>query len=146
MDKLKILIMFILLIAALLKSEENYILKNGKKLSLDMKKIAIALKINNPEGIRVLEKNKIFGFNDIGGMAINRTILCKKGLPVETTNEIIAHELVHVKQYQDAGGIYNYLKEYYKEIKKYGYYDAPLEVEARIKSEVLLDELDKEEI
>jgi hypothetical protein len=50
---------------------------------------------------------------------------------------------VHVKQYQDAGSIYKFLKKYFKEVKKYGYYLAPMEVEARIKSELLLNQEEK---
>ena len=138
---MNLFIAIIFIAAMLVVGEEGYVLKRGVPLTPDMLKIAIELKINNPEGIRVLERGKIYGISNIGGMTLNRGILIKKG--IETKREVIAHELVHVKQYQDAGSIYKFLKEYFKEVNKYGYYTAPMEVEARIKSELLLN---KEEL
>jgi hypothetical protein len=138
---MRIMLMILLIVAALIKGEEGYILKHGNPLSPDMLKIAIELKINKPEGIRTLERGKIYGMSNIGGITLNRAIVLKKG--IENKNEVIAHELVHVKQYQDAGSIYKFLKKYFKEVKKYGYYLAPMEVEARIKSELLLNQEEK---
>lgn len=133
------LFLVIIFIAALLiAGEEGYVLKHGQPLTPDMLKIAIELKINNPEGIRVLERGTIYGIRTIGGMTLNRAILIRKNL--ESKEVVIAHELVHVKQYQDAGSIYKFLKEYAKEVRKYGYYLAPMEVEARIKSELFLNQ------
>ena len=131
-------LMILIIAAALIKGEEGYVLKNGIPLTSEMLKIAIELKIKNPEGIRTLERGKIYGMDSIGGMTLNRAILLKKG--IETTREVTAHELVHVKQYQDAGGIYKFLIKYVGQLRKFGYYASPLEVEARIKSELLLNQ------
>lgn len=133
--------MILLIAAALIKGEEGYVLKHGNPLSPEMLKIAIELKIEKPDEIRVLERRKIYGLSNIGGMTLNKGILIKKG--IETTREVIAHELVHVKQYQDAGSIYKFLVKYVKEVRKYGYYLSPMEVEARIKSELLLTQEEK---
>lgn len=132
--------MIIIIAAALLKCEERYILKNGVSLTPKLMKIAIALKIKNPEGIRTLDRNKIYGFASIGGMTLNRGILINKNIDKEYRTQLIAHELVHVKQYQDAGGLYAFLKGYAEEVFKYGYWNAPSEIEARIKSELLIQE------
>lgn len=136
MSKFKMALIFIIIIAALLKSEENYILKNGRILSSAFQQIAAEMGIRNPEGIRILEKENIFGRDDLGGMAIGRAILIKKHN--EDKELTIIHELVHIRQYQDLGGIYAFLKRYYYEIRKYGYNNSPLEKEARDKSEIIL--------
>lgn len=128
--------MILLIVAALIKGEESYVLKYGRPLSTEMLRIAIKLKINNPEEIRILERGKIYGLNNLRGITLNRAILIKRD--ITTKREIIAHELVHVKQYQDSGSIYKFLVKYTEEVRKYGYYLAPMEVEARIKSELLL--------
>lgn len=131
--------MFIFLIALFLRTEENYILKNGIPLSLKLQKIAINLGIKNPENIRILEKGKIFGDKNIAGMTLNRGILIIK--KCENKEDVLIHELIHVKQYQDLGGMNNFLNRYVKEILKYGYYDSPLEIEARIKKDIIVEEL-----
>jgi len=130
---MKILLVF--LIAMILRGEENYILKYGNSLSPEFQKIAIELHIKNPLGIRILVKEKILGFGGIRGLAINRGILIKK----ECMNDkaTLIHELVHIKQYQDCGGLVKFLKRYINEMIKYGYWQSPLEIEARTYTEQL---------
>lgn len=47
---------------------------------------------------------------------------------------LVAHELVHVGQYQRAGSIRAFMVEYIHQCLLHGYFDAPWEVEARRKS------------
>jgi regulatory protein YycI of two-component signal transduction system YycFG len=138
-------VIIVIFLAVIFKGEENYILKHGQSLPLHMILVAKEIGISNPEGIRLLEKRKIFGNNEIGGLTIGRAILVKKGYKSE---QLLCHELIHVKQYQDLGGIFNFLNKYFFQAAKYKYYDMPLEVEARIKAEIYSEEyhLTREEI
>lgn len=47
------------------------------------------------------------------------------------TNRLISHECRHVYQYEVAGSIGKYLPGYLKQIATFGYYDSPLEIDAR---------------
>lgn len=49
----------------------------------------------------------------------------------ENSGELIAHECRHVYQYQELGSINNFLATYLPQIVAYGYWDAPLETDAR---------------
>ena len=49
--------------------------------------------------------------------------------------KLIAHELKHVAQYEQEGGISEFLERYFFEYIEYGYVDAPLEREARLFAE-----------
>jgi hypothetical protein len=126
------------LLTIILQSEGNYVLKHGAPLSPKLQTIAQEIGIQNPQDIRILIKGKIFGLSDIIGLTIGRALLIKRGY---LSDELLIHELIHVKQYQDAGNIKTFLKKYLTEIFKYGYYDAPLEVEARIKSSIILERI-----
>ncbi len=44
---------------------------------------------------------------------------------------LLVHELVHVGQYERLRGIYGFLRQYCLECLRFGYWDAPLEKEAR---------------
>jgi hypothetical protein len=136
-------IIFLILISAivlgiLFKGEENYILKHGQKLTEEQLNIAQLIGIKNPQKIRVLIKNKIYGQNHIAGLTINSGILIKSDYQYD--RYVIIHELVHVRQYQDVGGIYNFLRIYLVQIAKYGYEKAPLEIEARTIAERIINE------
>ena len=57
-----------------------------------------------------------------------------KGIYILKGNwDVIRHELVHVAQYQQLGGIGPFMERYLVECLTCGYFDAPLEVEAREK-------------
>ena len=47
------------------------------------------------------------------------------------TNRLLAHECRHVFQYQNAGSIAAFLPLYLQEIVEFGYFECPLEVDAR---------------
>jgi hypothetical protein len=122
-------IILVIIVAAVLRSEGNYIMKYGKPLSPQMQTIAREIGIKNPEDIRTLEKGKVFGQSNLGGITIGNAIEYKRGCEF-----VLVHELIHVKQYQDNGGVKGFLKIYISEILKYGYDESPLEKEAEKKS------------
>lgn len=43
---------------------------------------------------------------------------------------LLAHELVHVRQYEQAGSINRYLEEYVRQLVTHGYQSMPFETEA----------------
>ena len=49
----------------------------------------------------------------------------------QATNRLLAHECRHVFQYEVAGSIAAFLRAYLKEIVENGYFECPLEVDAR---------------
>lgn len=47
------------------------------------------------------------------------------------TRRLISHECRHVHQYENAGAIGEFLREYLAQIARFGYHNAPYEVDAR---------------
>jgi hypothetical protein len=128
------------------QEQERRILAEGVPLSAEALEFARKLEIEDPEGIRVLEVKLVpmpvpqpvvrlaqkWGFPVVSpaGMTLGRGIYI---LP--EYQWVIPHELVHVVQYQRLGGIEPFMKVYLKECLIHGYFGAPLEVEARERSE-----------
>ena len=124
------------------QDQERRILAEGKPLEADALEFAAGLKIENPEGLRVLEINPIpapipqpllklaesWGLPVFApaGMTLGRGIYILHG-----HSGVIRHELVHVAQYQRLGGIEPFMKQYLLECLFHGYFAAPLEQEAR---------------
>jgi hypothetical protein len=124
--------------------QERHILAEGKPLNHEALAFAHELKITEPETIRVLEVKSVplpaprplvqlatrWGLPvfEPAGMALGRGIYLLDG-----QSRILRHELVHVAQYQRLGGIEPFLRQYLTECLLHGYFDAPLEVEAREK-------------
>ena len=104
---------------------EWYILKRGESLKEEFILIAKELEIKYPEKVRVLVVNNLL---NIAGVTLRYGIIIKKDY---LSHEILVHELTHVKQYEKKGGIYEFLKQYFYEINKFGYYNSPSENEAR---------------
>ena len=53
--------------------------------------------------------------------------LCHQGL----SNRLISHECRHVHQFEQAGSIREFLSVYLRQLATAGYYDSPLEIDAR---------------
>ena len=49
----------------------------------------------------------------------------------QRSERLLRHEFRHVYQYEAAGGFGAFLTDYLAQIVEYGYFDAPLEVDAR---------------
>ncbi len=122
--------------------QERWILAEGRPLNEESLAIATALHIANPEEIRILVAEPIplpaprsllklaaklgFPIFEPAGMALGRGIYL-----LHHDSRILRHELVHVAQYQRLGGIEPFLRRYLTECISIGYFDSPLEVEAR---------------
>ncbi len=124
--------------------QERHILAKGQPLAREALSFALELEISDPEDIRVLEVKSIplpaprplvklaarWGLPafEPAGMALGRGIYL-----LDRDSRILRHELVHVAQYQRLGGIEPFMRQYLTECLLHGYFDAPLEVEAREK-------------
>ena len=126
------------------QAQERRILKEGVPLAAEGLAFAAELKIEKPEEVRVLEVKPIplpvprplvklashwgLPLFEPGGMALGKGIYILEG-----NSRVLRHELVHVAQYQQMGGIGPFMHRYLVECLTHGYADAPLEVEAREK-------------
>jgi len=68
----------------------------------------------------------------IGGMTLGPSIYLTP--EVLGNPEVLAHELVHVRQYERLGGVAPFLRRYFEEYFVYGYEDSPLELEANTRA------------
>ncbi|MEZ5480352.1 MAG: hypothetical protein R3E95_23580 [Thiolinea sp.] len=65
---------------------------------------------------------------ETAGITFGHSIYILEGYATIT---LLSHEFRHVYQYEQAGSISNFLTDYLQQIVSFGYYDAPLEVDAR---------------
>ena len=63
------------------------------------------------------------------GMTLGYAILVKRG--AEDDARLLRHELRHVAQYEQAGGIRPFLSRHIPDLMRYGYSDSPYERDAR---------------
>ena len=120
------------------------ILSRGKPLTAAGIRIARSVGVLDPERIRVelveslplpddqmlrdvaLQTGLIDP--DMAGGTFGYGIYARKD---QATNRLLAHECRHVFQYEVAGSIAAFLPAYLKEIVENGYFECPLEVDAR---------------
>lgn len=103
------------------------------KASLGFKSFAVAngLLPNKPSSVKIVNKFPKFVKNffldnqGIAAITLGNTIFYFD----EITEEILMHELVHVRQYKELG-FAGFLKKYLKEYKEKGYALVSLEIEA----------------
>ena len=126
------------------ESQEKLILQKGRPLSpqllSDAKKIGVAY----PDKVRVLAVNAIprpkhpllkaacnqtnFLTPDTDGLTLRYGIYIRSDCANE--RRLYVHELVHVAQYEELGGIQQFLQKYLSDIATIGYSSAPMEQEA----------------
>lgn len=121
--------------------------QEGQALSPRMIEIAHEMGLSQPESLRILIKEEIpFPHEDdflreiglrlglIGpGIVGNAQIFGEMVLSrAEFAHSIpkMAHELMHVRQVQEAGGFEPFLRKYLREVLTSGYSQAPYEIEA----------------
>jgi len=136
----------VLLPKAIAWAEEQsaFILNNGDALESQEKELAEALGIAQPSVIRVLSVANLPmpGDPELQQAALHLGLLgpTMTGLTFgygiyivygHRTNRLMSHELRHVYQYEQAGGIENFLPEYLGQLISFGYADAPFEVDAK---------------
>jgi hypothetical protein len=122
----------------------RHIEKHGRHLSPSEEKVARALKIQDVSKIRILTVKRIthplsWMFDVLAsftksvvsnpvGLTLGHTILIQKNH--QDNLSLIAHELVHVRQYESFGNHRIFLTEYIYQCLRFGYPNAPLEKEA----------------
>jgi hypothetical protein len=123
---------------------EKAILQDGQPLSPQNRKDAVEIGVHRVDEVRVIVLDSMPRPGDVrvkqlaeeagliidqsAGMTFGHAIALKSG---SYDRKIIAHELVHVRQYERLGGIEPFLKEYVKEVVfPPGYPNGPLEQEA----------------
>jgi len=124
------------------------ILDNGRPLSDDEKGIAETLGIERRDEIRIWSVDKVptpggallSGLGRVAGVSTHgaKGMALGHGIYLESAQasrrSLIAHELVHVLQYERLGGIWPFLREYLRQCLRQGYWSAELEIEARQKA------------
>lgn len=68
------------------------------------------------------------GFQNMAGLTLGYGIYIVDG---RLDNVLLCHELRHVQQYEKKGGINPFLEEYLRQVLVHGYFNAPLEADAR---------------
>ncbi len=126
------------------EQQENYILQNGILLTPFQVTDARLIPVVNPEKVRLLSVNQIPLPNEpslrttaqMTGLITTNTIglTLRYGVFIRkdfwNDRKIVAHELVHVAQYERLGGIGQFLQKYLQECITIGYPQAPMEQEA----------------
>jgi hypothetical protein len=124
---------------------EKEALEKGKPLSPLLRDIAQELGIQNVDTIRVLEVDtmptppenlEIENLTDqfsrpiagASGLSFGRAILVLR--PLANDYNLLTHELVHVRQYEQAGSLSSYLRRCSDEAMHFEYPTMPLELEA----------------
>jgi hypothetical protein len=134
-------------------AEEARILREGLPLSAEELADARVLGARNAEGVRLLQvpvmprpsqPALLAACNAIDfltpatrGLALGHGIFVRSDCWRSRT--LIAHELVHVAQYERLGGIAPFLRQYLMECLTVGYPQSPLEQEAISRSGTLAD-------
>lgn len=118
----------------------------GRSLTTEEGRIASMLGLATPDDVWIMEVEQVpnplrkwascLGPNiqrqiagDIDGITLGQGIYIKK--VHASSMSLIAHELVHIRQYQQAKSVWNFMCKYIYQCLSDGYYDAAWEVEAR---------------
>lgn len=127
------------------EQQAENILKNGRPLSESERKIAIAVGVRRPELVRIMSVAAIPTPNNpalraaaaaVGLLGSNTAgITCGYGIYIregQYGERLVVHECRHVYQYEQYGSISAFLLEYLSQLIQHGYFEAPLELDARI--------------
>ena len=82
-----------------------------------------------------IETIRVLSMHGAKGMALGHSIYLETAQA--SRRSLIAHELAHVAQYERLGGRWVFLRDYLRQCLSDGYWNAPLEIEARKKAEEL---------
>src|ERR1700722_12759130 len=124
------------------EAREREILVQGQPLNFSGVRLARTVGILHPERIRVrlVTQMPIPEDPELQAAAVQTGLLGPdtKGITfgygiclLQAHPRLISHECRHVFQYEQAGSIGPFLEVYLGQIARYGYYDAPLEIDAR---------------
>lgn len=124
------------------KEHSSLILKEGRLLTEEETEIARRVGVQHPEKVRISEVTELPQPKDaeLRSVALSLGLLGPTmvgltlgyGIYIVRGNEtrFIPHELRHVYQFERLGSISNFLTVYLQELQKFGYINAPLEVDA----------------
>ena len=136
--------LFVPLAASWVRMREKEILAQGVPLSQEELADGLAIGVRNPERVRLQRVASIPTFEhrllkplalvvngffvQTAGLTLNHGIFIRADHWRD--RRLVAHELVHVAQYERMGGIRSFLKAYFRECLVQGYPLGPLEQEA----------------
>lgn len=126
------------------EQQEERALEAGRPLSEEMVGVASRMGVVAPESVRILvveslpspgdpklraaaEETGLLGPGMIG-LTLGYAIFV---VASHETVRLVSHECRHVYQYESHGGISGFLPIYLGQIVKYGYQNAPFEIDAR---------------
>ena len=134
------------IVAEMMATTEAEVLATGRPLTTDELALARSLGVAEPEKVRIAvreafpvpaderlvqaarEYGLVLGSQDEAGRTQGHAILVKPAFAA--SKRVLAHELVHVAQFERLGGIEAYAREYLIELLVVGEKRAPLEQEA----------------
>ena len=126
------------------EAQSAWILENGRVLTNEERDLAIKAGVVYPERVRISEvaslpfpedeelRQAALSLGLLGPSMVGLTL--GYGIYIVEGKEFrfVPHELRHVHQYENAGSsLSSFLTRYLQELMKYGYADAPLEIDAR---------------
>lgn len=128
---------------------QRRILRHGRPLTDDERCLADELGIGHGERIRLWSVDRVPSpggvllsrLGRIAGVSTHgaRGMALGHGIYLETAQasrrSLVAHELVHVLQYEKLGGTWPFLRDYMRQCLTEGYWSAPMEIEARQRAE-----------
>ena len=130
------------------QSIEHWIRREGRRLRLDELHLAASMGVKRPQEIRVwvadevpiAPEDRLRDFADERGMRIDTLDGMTFGYGIflrhgkEADEALIKHEFRHVFQTELFGAFDEFVSLYVKQLEWHGYYNAPLEVDARAAS------------
>lgn len=129
---------------AWVNAQSRLILETGSPLDGTELRLARAVGVSHPEKIRVstVQVLPLPDDPELQSVAVETGLLGPQMIGVtfgygiyvregHISNRLISHECRHVHQYEAAGSIEAFLPVYLHQIATVGYYDAPLEIDAR---------------
>lgn len=125
--------------------ENLNILTHGKPLAFWQKAEARRMGVREPAKVRILavdvmprpENSYLLAATRATGLIGPETLGLTLGYGILIVRssigrrQILRHELRHVAHYEAAGSVAGFIAEYLDQIARHGYWDAPLEVDAR---------------
>jgi hypothetical protein len=126
------------------ENQSANILQTGQPLTTALESLASSVGVKYPEKIRIIEIPELplpedAALRDTGlklgllgphmlGITFGYGIYVRQG---HVDQRLLSHEFQHTYQYEQAGSIAAFLKQYIEQIAATGYFDAPLEQDAR---------------
>ena len=123
-------------------AEADRIVENGQHLTTNQVALARRVKVAHPELVRIMHVDRLpvpedpllrevalaIDLPNMAGLTLGHGIYLVRG---HDEASLVAHELRHVHQYEQMGGIEPFMAVYLAQIAAHGYHDAPLEQDAR---------------